>query len=338
MTYIAKWVFILFSLLLMMVFTPASTPPSIAAAAGPPDNLEKLHQRMLPVFEIEGVVYTDANEQTNRLVVAVQNKGLARSIEQRLKAEGIPLELVDIIESEPIVQLTTLRDNVRPLEGGLQIQFSNYLCTYGFNATRGGVAGFVTASHCTNKQGGTEGTLYYQPGTSSTTFIGTEAADPTYFRGGVCPKGKKCRYSDSAFAALAAGVTSDLGYIEKTDSMNNGSLNIAGSFHIVSEGASVVGDTVNKVGRTTGWTQGKVTNTCVNTGVSGTNIVQLCQDFVSAGVQGGDSGSNVFAITSGNDVQLRGILWGGNKSGTQFVYSPIANVEQSSELGVLQTY
>jgi hypothetical protein len=34
-------------------------------------------------------------------------------------------------------------------------------------------------------------------------------------------------------------------------------------------------------------------------------------------------------------VSLVGILWGGNSSGTQFVYSPIANIEQ--ELGALTT-
>jgi hypothetical protein len=67
--------------------------------------------------------------------------------------------------------------------------------------------------------------------------------------------------------------------------------------------------------------------------VSGSNIVQLCQTFVSAGVGGGDSGSPVFSGTS--SVTLVGILWGGNSSGTQFVYSPIGNIEQ--ELGALTT-
>ncbi len=43
--------------------------------------------------------------------------------------------------------------------------------------------------------------------------------------------------------------------------------------------------------------QGTITNTCVNTGVQGSRIVQLCQTFVSAGVGGGDSGSDVFQIT-----------------------------------------
>jgi hypothetical protein len=42
-----------------------------------------------------------------------------------------------------------------------------------------------------------------------------------------------------------------------------------------------------------------VTNTCVNTGVSGSSIVLLCQTFMSAGVGAGDSGSDVFQILSG---------------------------------------
>jgi len=98
--------------------------------------------------------------------------------------------------------------------------------------------------------------------------------------------------------------------------------------------------TVNKVGRTTGWTQGNVTRTCVDTNVSGTNITQLCQTFVenpigAVVVQGGDSGSGVFRITAGSSVQMVGILWRGNSPGTQFVFSPLKQVED--ELGRLVT-
>jgi len=88
------------------------------------------------------------------------------------------------------------------------------------------------------------------------------------------------------------------------------------------------------VGRTTGWTSGTMTNKCVNTGVSGTNIVQLCQNFVTAGVAGGDSGSDVFVVTGTSSVKLLGVLWGGG--GGQFVFSPLQNVIQ--ELGPLTTH
>jgi hypothetical protein len=141
--------------------------------------------------------------------------------------------------------------------------------------------------------------------------------------------------SDASRAAYAAGVPFTLGGIAQTSGPNNGSLVITGTFTIVGEGGEIVGDVANKVGRTTGWTQGVITNTCVNTGVSGSNIVQLCQNFVSAGVGGGDSGSDVF-LDTGAGVRLLGVLWGGNGAGTQFVYSPIANVEQ--ELGPLTTF
>ena len=74
---------------------------------------------------------------------------------------------------------------------------------------------------------------------------------------------------------------------------------------------------------------------CVNTSVSGTNITELCQDFVSASVGSGDSGSPVFAIGSGTNVTLLGILWGGSGS-SSFVFSPLSNIE--GELGALTTF
>ena len=78
-----------------------------------------------------------------------------------------------------------------------------------------------------------------------------------------------------------------------------------------------------------------MTAVCANTNVSGSNLTELCQDFVSATVGSGDSGSPVFAITNGDNVTLLGILWGGSGS-SSFVFSPLSNVE--GELGALTTY
>jgi len=204
------------------------------------------------------------------------------------------------------------------------------------------VKSFITASHCTTKQGGVENTPYYQPLQSvNGTVIAREVADPVYTKGAGCPGGKMCRYSDASRAAYVNGADQALGVIAKTNAANNGSLEITGTFTITSDdctttlgGCLTVGTTVNKVGRTTGWTSGAITNTCTNTGVQGTRIVQLCQTFVSAGVGGGDSGSDVFVGTSG--VKLAGVLWGGSSSGNQFVFSPLANVVR--ELGPLTTH
>lgn len=312
----------------------------VLQAQGPP-GLEAQHQRLLPLFELNGVVFTDADETRGRLVVGVLNRGLETSVRARLSALGIPSENVDVIQTEAIVQVaTTLRSYVRPVVAGLQIRFSQYVCSLGFNATRADVAGYVTAAHCSTKQGEVDGTSYYQPVNQvAEEFIGTEIADPAFSRGNGCPRGKKCRYSDANFSDGIDDIGSFApGEIAKTTGANTGSLDIDGAlrFRIKAEEAASVGQIANKVGRTTGWSQGAVSRTCVNTGVLGTNILLLCQNFVDASVDSGDSGSPVFRIDGGDDtVILLGVLWGGNSSGTQFVYSPIANVER--ELGALAT-
>jgi hypothetical protein len=314
-------------------------------AQGRPD-LEALHQRLLPLFETPGVVFTDADETRGRLVVGVLDRRSEGQVRGRLRALGVDSQSVDVVETEPIIALATLRDRSSSLAGGLQIRFSQFLCSLGFPAFDGdGTAGFVTASHCSDSQGAVDGTTYYQPlNQVDEDLIGTEIADPPYVRNGrSCPKGRKCRQSDANFSRslgprpVAVGI---VGKIARTTGL--GSLDINSSsptFTITAEGEAHVGDAANKVGRTTGWTRGTVSNTCVNTGVSGSTIVLLCQTFVTAGgviVQGGDSGSPVFGDPSGGNVTLLGGLWGGNQSGTQFVYSPIANIR--NELGNLTTH
>jgi hypothetical protein len=296
-------------------------------------RLKAWQNRATELFDIPGVVFTDVDEAINRLTIGVEYPVAQVAVQNNLERLGIDLEAVQIVETAPIVQLLSLRERVRPLQGGVQINFPGYLCTYGFNATRAGVPGFVTNSHCTSKQGGVEGTQYWQPTQAiDSTVIGVETVDPTY-SSSKCPssiKGKVCRYSDSAFVKL--NITDyQLGRIARTNSVNSGSLTISGYHTISNTGTAAVGATVSKTGRTTGWTQGKVTRTCTHTGVSGSNIVQLCQTHVSAGVDSGDSGSPVFS-GSGN-VTLLGILWGGG-SGT-FVYSPLANIQRADELGTL---
>jgi hypothetical protein len=313
------------------------SPASIRVLKGDFDwsDLEQWQvQASEQVLGVVGAVFVDADEASNRVRIGVERGaagGQARAAAARL---GIPASAVIVQETDPIQLVTTLQDHVRPILAGLQINFPGFLCTLGFNAVKDGQNSFITASHCTTTQGGVESTPYWQPLQSvDNVQIATEVDDPVYLRKAPgCPNGKRCRKSDAARAAYASGIGFTLGGIEKTTGPNNGSLTISGAFSITSKSpAAVVGEQVNKVGRTTGWTQGLVTNTCVNTGVSGTNIVQLCQTFVSAGVGAGDSGSDVFGITSGSNVKLLGILWGGNSGGTLFVYSPMANIE--AELG-----
>ena len=300
------------------------------------------------VLALPGTIFADADEASNRVTIGIERgsgaSGAVRSAAARL---GIPAEAVLIKEAEPVRFAATLRDAFRPTIGGIQINFPGFLCTLGFNALDdqdGGdnaTGSFITNSHCTNTQGGVEATPYWQPlQTTAPTQIATEVEDPAYRRSlePRCPRGKRCRYSDASRAVYASGIGSTRGRVAKTTGANNGSLVLAsGNFSITSERLDtnfVVGTTVNKVGRTTGWTQGRVSNSCVTTNVSGSSIAQICQTFVEAGVGGGDSGSPVFIITSGDNVALAGILWGSSGS-SLFVFSPLRNVER--EIGGLTT-
>jgi hypothetical protein len=314
----------------------------ILEAQGRPD-LEAQHQRLLPLFELSDVVFTDADEARGRLVVGVLNRrGGEGQVRGRLRALGIDSQSVDVVETEPIFALATLRDFSENVGGGLQIRFSGYLCSLGFPALRNGVLGFVTASHCSDNQGAVDGTSYYQPLNQVTNeLIGNETVDPPYVRNsGGCPKGRKCRWSDANFSRATGSRAPQVGVIARTTGF--GSLEINDSsptFDISDEAGATMNATVNKVGRTTGWTWGSVTNTCANTGVQGTSIVLLCQVFVTSLngaviVAGGDSGSPAFTTSGG--TKLVGGLWGGNQDGTMFVYSPIANIR--TELGNLTTH
>jgi hypothetical protein len=297
---------------------------------------------------VPGAVFVDNDETSNRVKIGVANQNVAGQVRSAMARLGIPDDAVMVEQTDPIVQLATLANAVdRPVRAGVQINFPGFLCSVGFNATSGTQKSFITASHCTNTQGGVESTPYWQPlRTTAPTQIATEVADPVYSSSKPnCPKNKICRFSDASRAKYLNGANQALGRIAKTGGANNGSLTITGSFTITSNdcgttgGCLAVGATVNKVGRTTGWTSGKITNTCVNTGVDKTRIVQLCQTWVSAGVGGGDSGSDVFRITSGTNVKLAGILWGGGTDANGrpvFVFSPYGNITR--ELGALTTH
>lgn len=307
-------------------------------------GLAEVFQHASPVvLALAGTVFADHDEANNRLLFGVENASAAFGVRTALTRMGVPEEAFEVQVVEPIHQVASLRDRWRPTQGGIQIHFGQFLCTMGFNADDGTQRSFITNSHCTNRQGGVESTNYFQPtSTVDNAVIAVEVEDPTYFKGGACPKGRSCRRSDASRALYNSGTASTRGVIAQTSGPNNGSLNVTGAFTITSQDnlttSFSTGTQVNKVGRTTGWTQGNVVQTCVNTNVSGTRFTQLCQTFVQAPnnavvVGGGDSGSPVFRITSGSSVQLVGILWGGSSDGRLFVFSPLKQVRD--EIGAI---
>jgi hypothetical protein len=291
------------------------------------------------VLALDQTVYADDDEATGQLVFGVEHAGVGNRVRGVLARYGIPASAYRIEEVEPIVNMASLQGLFESKVGGIQIHFGQFVCTLGFNVAVGSVRSFITNSHCTNKQGGTEGTVYYQPLQSvSSTAIATEVDDPSYSKDlPGCSRGKVCRYSDASRAEYASGIASSLGAIAVTASVNSGSLDAVGTVNIASETDDQTfsnGTVVNKVGRTTGWTSGQVVGSCVKVNVSGSNVQQLCQTLVQNNnaviVDGGDSGSPVFIGSSGN-VTLAGILWGGSTDNHLFVFSPLRNVK--NELG-----
>ena len=323
---------------------PTAPSPDVDLAVRGQDRLAAWFAQASPqVLALPGAVFADHDERAGRLVFGVQNENAVPGIRMALTRLGVPASSYAIERAEPIHHLATLRDVFRPTQAGIQIHFSQFLCTMGFNVDHSGGRSFITNSHCTRNQGGVEGTEYFQPSSGiDPTVIAVEVADPEYFRGGVCPRGKRCRFSDASRALYSSAVASNRGEILKTTGANNGSITVDGVFTITSQDNSTssfdIGTVVNKVGRTTGWTQGEITRTCVHTAVSGSNIAQLCQTFVAnpAGAQvvgGGDSGSGVFTIGGNDRVELIGILWGGSADNRTFVFSPLKQIQD--ELGPL---
>lgn len=299
---------------------------------------------MRSLLEIPGVALLDADESHNRVRVGIETgapRALQVSLSARLKQLGIPREAVVFDRVEPIFELLTVQDAFNPVPGGVEIHFPGFLCTLGFNVKRPlstsptDACFFATNSHCTAVQGSVTGTVYRQPAFGA--FIGEEVLDPPFFTGGVCPLGRVCRYSDAALARYFDPADCEFGAIARTlyDSITIDPANPR--WKIVSKlAAAQVGQIVAKVGRTTGWTDGSVTNTCVDVNVANSNVTRLCQSIVQfidpadiPIVQGGDSGSPVFLRRVPTSVAaLVGILWGGDIQGTVWVFSPIENIEK----------
>lgn len=315
-------------------------------------------QARVSVFSVAGIVFGDVDEGRNRLRFGVTDGGALAGVQNALALRGVPTGAAVIEQRAGFRTVATLRDRGRPLIGGLQINFfvtppglhpGSFLCTLGFNAQRFGVSGFITNSHCTNVEGGEETpTDYYQNvrAGGAANFIGTEVDDPhwTSQLNLDCPPPLACRYSDAARVQYAPGVAATLGRIARVDEITTTLADtlhtIAGEWRIRGERADPVqGEIVNKTGRTTGWTAGPTTGTCVDVLALGTSHIRLCQAVVSALVDGGDSGSPVFFRRGGgSNVTLLGILWGGSvdEENPEFVYSPMSGIER--ELGDLRVF
>jgi len=312
-------------------------------------QLDAMHREATPVLSLPGVVFTDADEGANRVRIGVESSAAEAAVRDAIAMAGIPSEAVIIELTAPIVPESghTLRDRIRPVAGGLSINFtrgaSGFICTMGFNVrspTVSGVHGFVTNSHCSDTRGVVIPTPYWQHSRFvEGTFIGHEAHDIPFFTGGMCPEGRRCRWSDALGGLYEAGVENAFGRIYRTTQPSPLPADTIWTidpatpmWQIVDEHPfPVIGQELHKVGRRTGWTSGLVSATCVNSNTA-PDITLFCQDRVATPSGGGDSGAPYFVrIGDTNSVALIGIHWGSGGTPPTTVLSSMSNIRFENE-------
>jgi hypothetical protein len=297
-------------------------------------------QLLVPSLKgLEGVLSVDADESRNRVRVSIASSEIAAVVAKAAATAGVPAAAV-ITEITPrIVTASGLRGTWRPDGGGVQIvDPQGDRCTLGFNVTTpDGVLRFITASHCNSGAigAGNTGAAMYQPTIGPQYLLGNVSINPPFNYSDPLCRGWACTRAD---AMLVTYNTPSNGpkRVAFTDfgGFNNGqgSITVTGWWPTVSSPATIpaLGDRIDKMGRTTGWTIGTLGATCEYPLVDSANTqginpyVVLCAGRVDNARWGtGDSGAPVFvAPPSGQLTPLwrEGIVFAG--SGANIVFDP----------------
>ena len=316
----------------------------------------------------ESVVSIDFDESQNRVVLGVQdNEEEILALLEELEIPESAVEVIQEEPVEPSATLTSAIRGLQggtqiSFDTNPDDNLTNS-CTLGFPAALGSTWGFVTNAHCSKTMGSTTAKTRYQQGSSSD--VAEEAVDPAFFRrrtvtykiksctlfgwwckestgtrtyNANCPSGANCRYSDALFAKSTRAAELERGRIARvtgngtTGARNSGSKTIdpnKPTYRIVRTAQyAISGQWLDKVGRTTGHTYGKVDRTDYDVwqGKSG-NFMLDQQRVGNVYENGGDSGSPVFDWSYSGDITLYGVLWGGDHS-SHFVYSPLRGLNK----------
>lgn len=256
-------------------------------------------------------------------------------------------------ESQPLTPQSSLRDEKDKLRGGLEVEFKNRddlnsTCTMGMTVKRNDVTGFLTNAHCSasgilprpeefkDTEYSIEGTVIAKESINRPVRLINDPRSPESLARFPelenRPPNNDCSTADVLFAERISGKFI-VGQIAKPEGeVNSGNLEISGKFKVKGIKTSLsVGDEVHKVGRTTGWTSGKITRTCVTiTSRSVGTSKYICQHFADYNQDGGDSGSAVFVRqrdengAATDNIDIVGISH--SSSDTESAFSPIQGV------------
>jgi hypothetical protein len=297
--------------------------------------------------EIPGMLSVDADERRNRVVIGVSHPSARGTVQRRVRDLGLPVSAFEFRTVTELREAASIRDHFRPTAAGMQIRvryntaFNLWTtCTMGFNVKDDADVRFaLTAAHCA-VDGGTGSTYYVSnpaEGSTSNRIGYVEHLPPTWS----C-SGGTCRHSDALLLRYYATVASPARMVHPSSSggtSSAGTLNRNTSDDVWTIGPAFgvgvppyfVGDTLHKVGRTTGWTTGPVTATCETWFNEG--VFNVCQDRLFAYVDFGDSGGPVIQVNpnlpAGSDERIpRGIVWGKLTTGSlvEIIFSTTNNL------------
>lgn len=291
-------------------------------------TLRDLRNRVtFSVLAVDSVALLDLDEEHNRLLVGLAGESARPQVEAELAKAGVPLGAAAIVVTGAPEAYQTLQNFFRPLQSGYQIQnAAGGTCTLGVPSV-GPWPAYITNSHCTQAFWWNTGTNFFQNVVGAPFFIGTEAFDPAGW--GCFPF--VCRWSDAARINVAANVpaanqvarTAWFGWHWAAGSINTGGIPAFNNVGV--QWWPGQWQLVDKVGRTTGWNKGFVTNTCVSVVSPIPGRLVLCQYLMTNGAGPGDSGSPVFR-QFGNGAQITGLLWGGMPAIQRTIFSPRGGV------------
>lgn len=302
------------------------------------------------VLGASGVTSISVSERTNRVILGLSDLGLADQVRTTLSDGGVPFAAMTFrlagpaqadvgrpgMSSRSVAALSqTLSATFDPTPGGVGALYEEASgglvpCTFGFSAYLDGGQGdlgFVTAAHCSDTFGGVDGSVEFRQNGDSNP-IGVEQIDHSNVCGG------DCKWSDAAWYEFCCGRDPQFALIARTqDSLGNLPAsrtidNVRPRFQVDGTVSNPVeGDSVFKIGTTTGWTTGEVQDTCVNYMRFGHTL--KCQDLADYGRQTADSGGPVL-LPDGQTpyiVYIMGIHHGVDLTTGEAIFSAIANIE-----------
>jgi hypothetical protein len=295
----------------------------------------------------------DMDERANRVSVGVRPAAIATvqaTLSQMLNRWGadsravviVPQNQIPAAAAAPRVTTRSLGDNsilgsADTLVGGVYQSVGNpvtSVSTLGLIVDYGTQGrSLLTCSHCSRVPFSLDSDTITQTARGTAggwRSVSVETNDPGTFGCGAFNQ-SQCRKSDASMHRVLSGIYSHRGLIARTTN-NSGSKawDTSKPYFIVNGTATIYsGMSIQKIGETTGWRSGSVTNTCYDVALTGGPIIK-CEVQTNGTSEQGDSGGPVFWWDgASSEVLFAGLNSAGTTSaGFPHYFTPMAQITQ----------